>query len=97
LDSASSFSAPLSPVPIEIPRLVLEGIARARHLPSAPACAGACLYLGKKIFNFQGFCLLAARICPVPIQCHEGFTKTDDPGFDFWIASLTTMDGTLAA
>jgi hypothetical protein len=27
LDSASSFSAALSPVPIEIPRLVLEGIA----------------------------------------------------------------------
>jgi hypothetical protein len=32
LDSASSFSAALSAVPIEIPRLVLEGIAPARHL-----------------------------------------------------------------
>ena len=37
MDSASSFSAALSAVPIEIPRLVLEGIAPASHLNGAPA------------------------------------------------------------
>jgi hypothetical protein len=40
LDSASSFSAALPSVPIEIPRLVLEGIA-AEHLPSGAAAGVA--------------------------------------------------------
>jgi hypothetical protein len=39
---------------------------------------------------------VSTSVAAFSIQCHEGFAKTDDPGFDFWIASLTTMDGTLA-